>query len=207
MRTAADCIPKVIFGDDVHKAADEVVKTRKEVEENRIELCLAEVFPKYERPEAVEGGGGRKGFFKMLNTGRGHTGFFRRIQYPAETPTRTVKLLDHPFLANRFFVTPPVQEISISSGKADFRRLFDYNIVWSDVKNPLGVTVHDAYVALVKQYVATSSVCRALSDLWSLTRLDWVPWEYWYDVRNDCPVTTVKTKADRVTCCSKANPE
>jgi hypothetical protein len=54
----------------------------------------------------------------------------------------TVELLAHPYLANRIFTRPLVDEVSISCGKIEGQTI---------VRNTTGVTVHDVYVALTEQ--------------------------------------------------------
>ena len=75
-------------------------------------------------------------------------GYFTVCNYPdpsdsddpddASPPPRSkdAKLLDHPYLANRFITNPPISEVDVDEDKS---------VGGFDVKNDGGVTVHDVY--------------------------------------------------------------
>lgn len=95
--------------------------------ENKLALQHINWIPDWQCPWAD-----RKGFFGVLlwqDDGRG-----RRLT--------TAELLAHPYLANRIFASPLVDEVSISNGKIEGQTI---------VRNTNGVTVHDVYVALTEQ--------------------------------------------------------
>jgi hypothetical protein len=95
--------------------------------ESKISLQDISWIPDWQRPLAD-----RKGFFGVQLWRDDDRG--RRLA--------TVELLAHPYLANRIFTRPLVDEVSISCGKIEGQTI---------VRNTTGVTVHDVYVAPTEQ--------------------------------------------------------
>jgi hypothetical protein len=100
------------------------IKTRLEIAKDKIELQNPEWCPNYQQPA------------------KGHRGYFELPNYFRNDIDDAANLLEHPYLRNRFFVTPPVNEVCVSCGKTE---------EYSTVLNANGVTICDAYIAITEQ--------------------------------------------------------
>ena len=117
--------PIVIFEADKPTFPIPAIKTKREVKHDSIALKGPKWRPAWSYPWADQ-----KGFFTV-----------RHLQAECKS-VMAADLLAHPYLANRFFTSPPVEEVLISCGK-----LKEHTIV----RNTNGVTVHDVYLATIRQ--------------------------------------------------------
>lgn len=129
-------------------------KTPQEVEKEKIKPKCARSWPNYEQPSK-----GKKGVFTVPS--------YSTDEFPGPV------LLEHPYLSNRLFCTPPITEALISCDKTDEQ-------TWA--KNGNGVTVHDAYTTVTKQSVYLLACQGATVSDDTLARLSKVPKRYWDNV-------------------------
>ena len=107
-------------------AANWTAKTKKQVKSERIDLQMLNWIPCFILDESHEAS------FVLFS--RAHSG--------GETAEDTWPLLDHPYLANRFVCTPPVNHVNVACSRTTSSVA---------VKNINGVTVEDAYCSVLSR--------------------------------------------------------